>query len=240
MEALDRAGLARPEGARFDWDQLAWYYSFLRQNADFFSARDRDRILERHLLESIWMAGVASERGLVSRETEVLDAGTGPGLPGFVFRCLDPAPAVTLNDSSRRRLGRLQQAAAADAGLRFSYDRLEEIRHGRFDLVTIRALIPFPFCVELVAGAVREGGHVLYASAAPAVLERESIFLDALGFVSRETVPAPALSFLGSRFFYLLLKTRQTPHPYPRPWTTILKALDTWEKSSPWPTRRAE
>ena len=229
-----------PPGAAFDWDRLAWYYSFLCKNADFFSAADRERILERHLFESMWMAAAAVRHGLVSRETSVLDAGTGPGLPGFVFCCLAPRPSVTLVDSSRRRLGRLEEALPGNDGPRFSYARLEEIKKGTFDLVTIRALIPFPFCIEAVAGAVREGGTVMYASASPTILARDETFLAELGFVSRETLAAPELAFLGARHFYLLLKTGPTRHPYPRPWKNILKALETWEKSSPWPTRREE
>lgn len=238
--ALEGKGLRLPGGSGFNWTRVDWYYAFLTENADFFSTADRARILERHLYECMWMAGALTERGLVSRETKVLDAGTGPGLPGFLFHCLDPAPDVTLMDSSRRRLGRLERAAAADPKLHFRYGRLEELTAEEFDIVAIRALVPFPFCVELVARSVRVGGLVVYASTASSLTTKEARLIGELGFVSRETVAAPDLAFLGERFFYLLLKSRRTPYPYPRPWKDIQKAIEQWEKSSPWPTKKAE
>ncbi len=239
-EALRERGLAVPERWAFDWGQVAWFFSFLKENADFFSEADRARILERHLYESLWMAGESAARGWVSRETRVADAGSGPGLPGYLYHCLEAKPEVTLWDSSRRRLGRLEKAAVGQERLRFRYERLEETRAPTFDFVTIRALIPFPFCVELVSGLVTVGGRVLYAAASDVIPEAAGEFLDRLGFVSRETIAAPELAFLGQRCFYLLAKTRRTPQAFPRPWKELRKAIETWEKSSPSPTKRAE
>lgn len=163
---LEAAGLRLPQdGVSLDWHKVQWYYDFLLANRDFFSKADEQRILSRHLYESLWLAQTLASTAIVSRETRVLDAGSGPGLPGFLVACLKDAPPTTLADSSRRRLGRLEQARPPVEGLEFLYARLEEDRRARFDVVTIRALIPFPFCVELVAGVTKPNGLIVYAAA---------------------------------------------------------------------------
>ena len=152
----------------FDTTKVEWFLRFLAENNErggFFSKGDSDRIWTRHVLESARFVAEVQNYVSVSRETTVLDAGSGPGLPGFLFTCLQRPPRLTLNDSSKRRLGLLEQAVAeydsrSEANdfpnVEFHYGRLEEMK-GRFGVITSRALIPFPSVLRLICHLQRPG-----------------------------------------------------------------------------------
>ncbi|HBS04502.1 MAG TPA: hypothetical protein DEA96_06030 [Leptospiraceae bacterium] len=147
----------------FSIEKVEWYLRFLEENNErggFFSRGDAARIFDRHVRESAMFVERVQNYVPVSRETTALDAGSGPGLPGFLLACLKEPPRLTLNDSSRRRLSLLEEALAttdqAFPSVRFSYDRLEEFK-GSFDLIMSRALIPFPSVLRLISHLQKPG-----------------------------------------------------------------------------------
>jgi len=220
----------------FEIGRVQAYYEFLKTNnasGGFFSKRDAGRILERHIYENMIFSYYVSLLLNVTQKTELADAGSGPGLPGFFFACLKKPPQLTLIDSSQRRLGRLEEfhnASNRFPSVRFRYERLEDCT-GEYDIIVMRALIPYPYCIELVCGLQRPGGWIALADTtpddkAPLIQDR----LQRLGYVSRETIHPPEIQFLGSRCINLLLKTRETEMGYPRKWKLIKKELLQWEK----------
>ena len=56
------------------------------------------------------------------------------------------------------------------------------------------------------------------------------IYLDALGYVSRETLPVPELAFLGHRSIIVLKKQRASRKGYPRKWKEIKDSISEWNK----------
>ncbi len=259
--AVVERGLTYPADLfdEFDADAVAAFYDFLERDNEaggFFSKNDSQRIFERHLFESLLFARyvareyyVASGK-LVSRETRILDVGSGPGLPGYLFACRRPSPRVTLLDSSRRRLGRLEEwlnTAATDGGdgtahvasddVAFVYERSEEHQTGRgrnaYDLVVARALIPFPAAVELLCRLPRIGGVMaLWCGENDPRGPRLEDYLAELGYVSRETLDIPELTFLGHRRIMLLVRERETQKPYPRDWKKIKDSISQWTRRS--------
>ncbi len=218
----------------FEWGQVEDYVGFLHaenERGGFFSRGDADRILDRHVYENLVFVDYVASKCSVSRETSVADAGTGPGLPGFLFACLKNRPRVALIDSSRRRLSLLEDYRASreprsEGRVDFIYGRIEDLRL-QFDVVVARALIPFPYNAELCSRLVRLGGFLALSG---------SRFSDArvshLGFVSRETYVPSELSFLGARSFLLLQKTTKQDSRYPRPWKTIQQEMKQWKEST--------
>lgn len=246
LEQFAAHELTLPEGIadRFDLEAVARFHEFLIEGRHrFFSRADQERILSRHLVESLIIVDYVASHLNVSRETSVADAGSGPGLPGYLFACLRTAPRLTLIDSSARSLGLLEKfhrnrierddPAGADADrVRFRYERLEEIE-ATFDLITCRALFPFPGVVELICSLQKPGGHFAIAGADlptddPRVINR----LDTLGYVSRETITPVELKFLGQRNVFLFRKVKQTKKGYPRQWKRIKEAQQEWERQS--------
>jgi 16S rRNA (guanine527-N7)-methyltransferase len=217
------------------------YYSFLREKniiGGFFSKRDSDRIADRHLYESlVYVARIMSLKG-VSRETKILDAGSGPGLPGYLFFCLKEPPYVTLMDSSRRRLSLLEEfhhsfsparRTHLKTRLQFCYSRIEEAA-GSYDVVTARALIPFPFNAILLRHLVGEW-MALAAGPVPVNQETENL-LDRFGLSVEECCPLSELNFLGQRHLLLIRKKNRTATLQAVPWKTI-QALRTSSGSGP-------
>lgn len=108
----------------------------------------------RHFLDSVLISP------LIPPGSEVLDIGTGPGFPAWPLALLRPDLKVTALDSSGKMLGFLQrhplpnllpvQGRAEDNG----WDE-------EFDVVTGRALAPFPAQVELSVRPCRRGGFLL-------------------------------------------------------------------------------
>lgn len=240
MNRLDLPGILRKRGlsvsedmeSRFDWEAVAAFSAFLEEfneRGGFFSKGDAERILERHLYECLVFVDYVARRAPVSRETEVCDAGSGPGLPGYLFSCLHNAPRLTLTDSSRRRLGLVEVFHGKRAGaprIEFAYERLEESRK-QFDVITLRALIPFPFSVEIITRLQKIGGQAFLSLGQPP----EPGDLTYLGYVSRETYIPAELAALGARSFLHLVKTRKQDSLYPRPWKIIQEEIRTCRES---------
>lgn len=235
LEEFAKAGLPIPERLIeiVDWDRLGRFLEFLRNKNEaggFFSKGDAERILERHLYENVIFMDYVVSRCKVSRETNLADAGSGPGLPGYLFACLKQPPRITLIDSSRRRLGIVEEhhrTEGSPASVRFEFSRLEEMRT-TFSLIVMRALIPFPQCVELVCHLVGKGGFLVLSGS-----RFQETDLSRFGFVSRETYVPSELSFLGARTFLLLEKTGKQDSLYPRPWKIIQQEVKEWKESTP-------
>lgn len=222
---------------RFDMGMVEDYWKFLvaeNQRGGFFSAADEARILERHVFESLVLTDYVAHRLPVSRETIVADVGSGPGLPGFLFACRKEPPYVVLVDSSKRRLGLLQEWIGRRAGdgtrVEFRYERAEEIVSS-WDIVVMRAFVRFPFCVEMVANGVRPRGFAVYfGSGRDHFSDREEKYLKRVGFVPRETERPRELDFLGDRRISYFEKINKPDPGYPRKWSRIQSEMEQWER----------
>lgn len=226
----------------FDMDLVSEYQEFLIEKnieGGFFSKKDSENILERHLVESLYSIYCLVGNELVSRETSVLDVGTGPGLPGFLFLCLKESPRVTLMDGSRRKLGLLEawwkaRPKTPHKNLQFRYERAEETK-AKYDLVTMRASVPYPFSVEVVANLVKlDGKFCPFLAREMDWAETEIEILSACGFILEGVLPLEELSFVGERQIKVLKKVTPVKHGFPRDWKILSKEIKEakWAKSS--------
>lgn len=131
-EGLTQLGLELPDGAA---GALVRYLELLtRWNAvhNLTAVRDPLLMVSRHLLDSLvalpWLAG-----------PDVLDAGTGAGLPGLPLAVARPDLGFTLVDVSLKRT-RFVQHAAAQLGL-------HNVRVVQADVSTLSAPDRSPACV---------------------------------------------------------------------------------------------
>ena len=119
--------------------------------------RETDRIWERHILNS------AAITGLTRADAEVVDVGSGAGLPGIPLALLRPDLRVTLLEPLLRRVTflteTLDRLGLADR-VRVVRGRAEE-HHEQYDVVVARAVAPLGRLVQWCAPLRRSGGVIL-------------------------------------------------------------------------------
>jgi 16S rRNA (guanine527-N7)-methyltransferase len=151
--------------------------------------REVPRLWERHLLN----CGAIAE--LIPDEAEVVDIGSGAGLPGLVIAMLRPQVRMTLLDPMLRRTVFLGECAA-ELGLgnvTVCRGRAEDMAGViRADIVTSRAVAPLGRLAELSAGLVRPGGTILALKGdqAQSELDQAGTVLRRLGVRSAEVLKA--------------------------------------------------
>lgn len=122
--------------------------------------REGDRLWSRHLLNC------AVLRELVDPADRVADVGSGAGLPGIPLAIAMPGLHVTLIEPLERRAAFLSSAVDA-LGLGDQLDvvraRSEDLTtlHGRFDVVTARALAPVAGLLGWTVPLTRLRGRVI-------------------------------------------------------------------------------
>jgi 16S rRNA (guanine(527)-N(7))-methyltransferase RsmG len=129
---------------------------------------EAERIWDRHLLNC---AAIAH---LVPARAQVVDVGSGAGLPGIVLAMLLPSASVTLVEAMARRVSFLEECVA-DLGLanvEVVRARAEDLA-GQLaaDVVTARAVAPLDKLAGLCLALVRPGGKVLAIKGASAEAE---------------------------------------------------------------------
>lgn len=121
------------------WTQLLAYVAMLEKWNRVFNliaTRDHDRIISHHILDSLSCAGYI-------RGTNLLDAGSGAGLPGIPLAIMRPEWRILLLDSNGKKTRFLQQVII-ELGLvgrvEVVKSRIEEYRPAQpFDTVISRA-----------------------------------------------------------------------------------------------------
>ena len=148
--------------------------------------RERDRIWDRHLLNS------AAVGRFISPKSQVLDIGSGGGLPGLVLALLGPTNQVTLLEPMLRRVEFLEQVVE-DLQLtnvtvvRGRADESAPALPTHFDVVTARAVAPLARLAAMAIPMVAAGGNVLALKGTSAALElvEAGPALDQLGIWGR-------------------------------------------------------
>jgi 16S rRNA (guanine527-N7)-methyltransferase len=149
--------------------------------------REVPRLWERHLLN----CGLLAE--LVPGDAEVVDIGSGAGLPGLVIAMLRPQVRMTLLEPMLRRTVFLGECIA-ELGLgnvTVRRGRAEDMAGViRADMAISRAVAPLGRLAELSAGLVRPGGTILALKGdqAQAELDQAGAILRTLGVRGAEVL----------------------------------------------------
>lgn len=107
--------------------------------------READRIWQRHVLNS---AAISS---LVPDGADVLDVGSGAGLPGIPLALARPDTQVTLLEPLARRVEFLEMAVSRlglDGQVVVTRGRAEDLAGERTEIVTCRAVAPLGRLIE--------------------------------------------------------------------------------------------
>jgi 16S rRNA (guanine527-N7)-methyltransferase len=122
--------------------------------------RETDRLWDRHLLNCAVVAELLPDRG------ELVDIGSGAGLPGVVLALLRPSLHVVLLEPLLRRAVFLEECVA-NLGLsnvtvlRARAEDKQAVAGIAADVATARAVAPLDRLAGLAAGLLRPGGQLL-------------------------------------------------------------------------------
>src|SRR5579884_2294056 len=220
------AALGRPltEGQRASLRAYAALLAAENARVNLTAVRSPAEIERRHLLESLALARLLEAHGALLEGGDLVDVGSGGGLPGIPLAIVRPGLRVTLLEATGKKAAFLE-AAARDlrlTNIAVLTARAEEAGRDpafreRFDLATARAVAPLAVLAELALPLVRPGGllaavkgsrvHEEVAAGRPAVA-RCGGRIDAV-----EPLPltgAPALAVV------LVAKVSPTPADLPR------------------------
>lgn len=122
------------------------------------AVREPAEMLTHHLLDSLAAVGPL-RRQTQGRAIDLLDVGSGAGLPGVVFAICAPDIQVDCVDTVAKKAAFLQQAAATLAlpNLRGLHDRVENLS-GPYDVVSSRAFASLADFVTWSSAALAEQG----------------------------------------------------------------------------------
>lgn len=139
-------------------DQLLAYRDLMlkwNRTYNLTALKDPARMVSHHLLDSLailpWIAG-----------PELLDVGSGAGLPGIPLAIARPDLRVTLVDAVQKKAA-FQRQAAIELGLanvQVLHGRVEELQ-GRYGMITSRAFADLADFVRLTRSLLAPGGRWL-------------------------------------------------------------------------------
>ena len=126
--------------------------------------RQAQEILTHHLLDSLsavspLLGHIAKTKGDANAGIELLDVGSGGGLPGVVIAICCPKIRVTCVDTVSKKAAFVQQVAASLrlSNLRGVHARVESLT-GPYDVICSRAFASLPDFVSWSAAALSDGG----------------------------------------------------------------------------------
>lgn len=198
-------------------DRLMEYSRVLREVAiplGFVGPGEAHRLLDRHVLES------AAIINLIPRLSDVVDVGSGAGLPGIVLACFADI-RLTLVESLAKRAQFLKETSTK---LELGFDvigwRAESLawdptHREVFDVAVARALALPQTALELTLPFVKVGGKTVLAATA----QTPELLMNVASSLGGANLRVEYLSVPGQtepRSFIIVDKTGHTPPDYPR------------------------
>ena len=212
-----------------DIDQLGRFLAMLlhaNTRMNLTAVRDPNDAWDRHIFDSLTLLPLLADLAL---DSEIIDIGSGGGLPGLPLAIAMPQLRFTLMDATTKKCEYLEQASAA-LGLRnvrvicaraeeLGQDRGEKTATGRadahrehYDLAMARGVGQIPMLLELTVPLVKIGGLVLMTKGqrADEELADAKQALHMLHAAHAGTVDTPTGRVV------VIEKLRRTPRDYPR------------------------
>jgi 16S rRNA (guanine527-N7)-methyltransferase len=128
--------------------------------------REPSRIWSRHLLNGVALAD------LLRDGDEVVDLGSGAGLPGVPLWLARPGLRLRLVEPMGRRVNFLREVVATlDLDIDVVHARGEDLAHSSADAVVARAVAPLARLIPLALPVLRPSGSLLALKGASAAVE---------------------------------------------------------------------
>lgn len=166
----------------------------------------------------------------IPENAKIIDVGTGAGFPGLVLKLARPDINMTFLDSTRKKLGFIEQVlSAVKLDGEILHMRAEEAAQlakyrETFDFATARAVAALPVLSEYCLPFVKRGGSFISMKSAESD-EEISLADKAIGVLGGKLASDTVFNLVENmpRRIIIIKKNSQTPTKYPRPSAQIAK-----------------
>ena len=166
----------------------------------------------------------------IPENAKIIDVGTGAGFPGLVLKLARPDINMTFLDSTRKKLGFIEQVlSAVKLDGEILHMRAEEAAQlakyrETFDFATARAVAALPVLSEYCLPFVKCGGSFISMKSAESDEEISSAD-KAIGVLGGKLASDTVFNLVENmpRRIIIIKKNSQTPTKYPRPSAQIAK-----------------
>lgn len=166
----------------------------------------------------------------IPENAKIIDVGTGAGFPGLVLKLARPDINMTFLDSTRKKLGFIEQVlSAVELEGEILHMRAEEAAQiskyrESFDFATARAVAALPVLAEYCLPFVKCGGSFISMKSADSDEEISSAD-KAIGVLGGKLESNTVFNLVENmpRRIIIIKKNSQTPTKYPRPSAQIAK-----------------
>lgn len=226
LETLQSMGLCFPDDALWRLDRYADLLAETNRQFNLTAITEPDEVTRKHFADCLALFSYVE----MPQKASVIDVGTGAGFPGLVLKLVRPDLSVTFLDSTKKKLGFIENVlAAVSLTGKTVHARAEEAGQDaqfreRFDFATARAVAALPVLSEYCLPFVKKGGAFLSmkSAAADEEIDKARGAIRLLGgkfesdflFDLAENLP---------RRIVVVRKISQTPSKYPRPSAKIAK-----------------
>jgi 16S rRNA (guanine527-N7)-methyltransferase len=208
-------------------DQFETYYHELiswNEKVNLTSITDFEEVQIKHFLDSLTVAMALGSENF-TRPLNIIDVGTGAGLPGLPLKIALPQIRLTLLEATAKKT-RFLSHLITELGLQkvnIVTGRAEEVAHEpayreAFDIVLARALAPLPALVELALPFCAVGGRLIAHKKGNIreEIEQSKKAIETLGGAPSEVKPVELEGLEDNRTLVIINKVKSSPAAYPR------------------------
>ncbi|CAI9112517.1 OLC1v1012977C3 [Oldenlandia corymbosa var. corymbosa] len=200
------------------------------QKMNLTAVKDENEAMERHVEDSLAIiepitSSYLSHCGTSCENLNLIDVGTGAGLPGVILAIACPGWKLTLLESMRKRCDFLEHAVSVTglSNVQVIRERAENLGHKPglrevFDIAVARAVAEMRILAEYCLPLVRVGGLFVAAKGhdPQEEVKRAERAIKLMGASLLPTFTVKSHSKLGQRTAIVCLKEGSTPKKYPR------------------------
>jgi 16S rRNA (guanine527-N7)-methyltransferase len=208
-------------------EQFHIYYQELidwNQRMNLTAITGYEEVQIKHFLDSLTVL-LALKQPMGSGSFQLIDVGTGAGIPGIPLKILLPDIKLVLLDATAKKaafLYHIKQKLELD-GVEIVVGRAEDVAHKaqyreKFELVLSRAVAPLPTLVELTLPFCAIGGSFIAQKKGliDPELSQAVRAISLLGGNFREMKKVDLEEFTDERWLITIDKVLPTPQQYPR------------------------